>query len=156
MFNFILAHNNPSATAADDSPELLLMKLNLLQTRKRCKRPSAKRAPGRHPGLFQISWLFRTRFSADFSPGQEEQPMFWLKDSICGIVQQIFLSVPISCCECQQILSNNFGKALNQRVINSLCCLKLFLVFVTVQKYLAKWSWNCNKRLLAIKSRLSR
>ena len=76
---FFLALHTPSATAANDLP---VMKLNLLQTRKRCKWPSAKRAPGRHPGLFQISRLFRTRFSADFSPGQEEQPMFWLKDNL--------------------------------------------------------------------------
>ena len=75
--DLILALNTPSATAADDFP---VMKLNLLQTRKRCKRPSAKRAPGRHPGLFQISRLFRARFPADVSPGQEEQPMFWFKD----------------------------------------------------------------------------
>ena len=76
----ILAHNAnaPSAKAADNFP---VIKLNLLQTRKRCKRPSAKRAPGRHPGLFQISRLFRTRFPADFSPGQKEQPMFWFKDN---------------------------------------------------------------------------
>ena len=73
----MLANKTPSATAADDFP---VMKLNLLQTQKRCKRPSAKRAPGRHPGLFQISRLLRARFSADVSPGQEEQPMFWLKD----------------------------------------------------------------------------
>ena len=36
--------------------------------------------PGRHPGLFQISQLFSASFSADFSPGQEEQPMFWFKE----------------------------------------------------------------------------
>ena len=87
VFFVILALNTPLATAADDLP---LMKLNLLQTRKRCKRPSAKRAPGRHPGLFQISQLFRTRFPADFSPGQEEQPMFWLKDKF---LYQITVSI---------------------------------------------------------------
>ena len=89
VFFFILALNTPSATAAEDLP---VMKLNLQQTRKRCKRPSAKRAPGKHPGLFQISRLFRARFSADVSPGQEEQPMFWFKDKYCiiGIVVWIF------------------------------------------------------------------
>ena len=54
----------------------------ICQTRKRCKRPSAKRAPGRHPGLFQISRLFKTCFPADVSPGQEEQSMFRFKDKI--------------------------------------------------------------------------
>ena len=81
MFDFILALNNNtlSATAAEDLP---VMKLNLQQTRKRCKRSSAKRAPGGHPGLFQISRLFGARFSADVSPGQKEQPMFWFKDKL--------------------------------------------------------------------------
>ena len=79
VFFVILALNTPLATAADDLP---LMKLNFLQTRKRCKRPIAKRTPGIHPGLFQISRLFRARFSADVSPGQEEQPMFWFKDNV--------------------------------------------------------------------------
>ena len=77
VFYFIVELNTPSATAADDLP---LMKLNFLQTRKRCKRPSEKRAPGKHPGLFLISWVFRARFPPDVSPGQEEQPMFWFKD----------------------------------------------------------------------------
>ena len=76
VFYLILALNTPSATAADDLP---LMKLNLLQTRKRCKRPSAKRAPGRHPGLFQILRLFRARFPADVSPGQEGNQCFGLR-----------------------------------------------------------------------------
>ena len=58
VFYIIVELNTPSATAADDLP---LMKLNFLQTRKRCKRPSAKRAPGIHPGLFQISRFFRAR-----------------------------------------------------------------------------------------------
>ena len=55
------------------------MQLNLLQTRKRCKRPSAKRATGKRPGLFhfQISRLFKERFPVDVSPGQEEQPIYW-------------------------------------------------------------------------------
>ena len=28
-----------------------------------------------------LSQLFRTRFPADFSPGQKDQPMFWFKDN---------------------------------------------------------------------------
>ena len=49
----------------------------LLETCKWCKQLSAKRAPGKHPGNFQILWLFRARIQVDVSPGQEEQPMFW-------------------------------------------------------------------------------
>ena len=52
VFYLIPANYTPSATAADDFP---VMKFNLLQTRKRCKRPSAKRAPGRHLGARALS-----------------------------------------------------------------------------------------------------
>ena len=61
-------------------PAALLCRI--CQTRKWSKRPSAKRAPGRHPGLFQISRLFGASFPADVSPGQKEQPMFWFKINI--------------------------------------------------------------------------
>ena len=76
-------HLQPSkAGTAQQSLKLdpAALSCRICQTRKRCKRPSAKRAPGRHPGLFQISRLFGARFPADVSPGQKEQPMFWFKD----------------------------------------------------------------------------
>ena len=48
------------------------------QTRKQCKRPSAKWAPGRHPGLFLISRLFRARFPIDVSPVKRSNHCFGL------------------------------------------------------------------------------
>ena len=115
VFYLILANNTPSATAADDFP---VMKFNLLQTRKRCKRPSAKRAPGRHPGLFQISRLFRARFPADVSPGQEEQPMFRFKDKSSArdkVLNFIVISRPKNRCRgsFRQMLERDSRKNLN-------------------------------------------
>ena len=75
-------HLQPSkARTAKQSLNLKLYPAALLwsicETRKRCKRPSAKRAPGR-----QMSRLFRAHFPADVSPGQEERTMFWFKDKL--------------------------------------------------------------------------
>ena len=79
---FIYSLTNNKAGTAKQSLKLdqAALSCRICQTRKRCKRPSAKRAPGKHPGLFQISQLFTAHFPADVSPGQKEQPMFWFKD----------------------------------------------------------------------------
>ena len=52
-----------------------------------------KRAPGKHPGLFQISVsrLFRARFPIDIYPGQEEQPLLWFWETI-----SLFFSATVS------------------------------------------------------------
>ena len=87
VFYLILANNTPSATAADDFP---VMKFNLLQTRKRCKRPSAKRAPGiktsRCPGSFKYHGFLEHAIRQTFPPVKRSNQCFGLRINICIVI----------------------------------------------------------------------